>query len=93
MSSSDAWSDNSRHIHMYSIEVRSLSRMPIVNPLHAKIYWPFQDGDFFVEHFGYLGFMLVFVRSSCLFRVALWLPAGMGLASLLTCLRCVLVFV
>ena len=58
------------NIHMYSFEVRYLSLMPIVNPLHARVYWPFQVGASLVDLFGYLGFMLVFAMSLCLFRAA-----------------------
>ena len=38
------------NIHVHSIEVRYLSLMAIVNPLHARVYWPFQGGAFFMGH-------------------------------------------
>ena len=61
---------------MYSIEARYLSRMSIVNPLHARVYWPFQGGASFADYFCYLCFVLVFVMPFCLFLVALWLLAS-----------------
>ena len=37
-------------------------------------------------------FCFVFVMFSCLFILALWSPAGKGLASWLSCTGCVIVF-
>ena len=44
-------SGQKNNIHAYSIEVRYLSVMPIGNPLHARVYWPFQGGASFVFMF------------------------------------------
>ena len=38
------------NIHVYSIEVKYLSLMSIDNPLHARVYWPFQGGAYFQSH-------------------------------------------
>ena len=64
--------------HVYTIEVRYLSLLSIVNPLHARIYWPFQSSASFVDPFCYLCFMLVFAMPSCLLLVALWSPVKRG---------------
>ena len=55
-----------------------------------KVYLPFQGGASFVDHFCYLCFVLVMF--SCLFIAALWLPAGKGLISWLSCMYCFIVF-
>ena len=68
------------NIPVYSIEVRTLSLMHIVNPLHARVHWPFQGDASLVDPF-VICFTLVFVMPSCLFLVALWSPAGWELAS------------
>ena len=52
--------------------------MSIINPLHTRVYWPFQGYASFLDPFSYLCFMLVFVMPSFLFHVALWSPSGMG---------------
>ena len=42
------------NIPVHSNEVRYLSLMAIVNPLHARVYWPFQGGASFMGHtFGF----------------------------------------
>ena len=48
--------------------------MSIVNRLHARVYWPFQDGASFADAFRYVLFMLFLVMPSCLFLAALWSP-------------------
>ena len=57
------------YTHVYSIEVRYQSLMSIVNPLYARLYWPFQASASFVDPFCYLCFMLIFVMPSYLFLV------------------------
>ena len=52
--------------------------MPIVKPLHARVYWLFQGGASFVDPFLSFMFMLVFVMPSFLFLAALWSPNGRG---------------
>ena len=42
--------DKQVSIHV-SIEVRYLSLIYIVNPLHGRVYRPFQGGASFVDHF------------------------------------------
>ena len=64
--------------HVYTIEVRYMPRMSIVNSLHARVYCPFQGGATFVDHFLLFMFHASFVLLSCLFLVALWSPAGRG---------------
>ena len=66
--------------------------MPIVNHLHGKVYWPFQDSASFVDPFCYLCFMFGFVMPSCMFLAALWSPAGRGLTSWLSCVWSFIVF-
>ena len=39
------------YIHESSTEVRYMSFMYIVNPLHARVYCPFQGGASFVDPF------------------------------------------
>ena len=39
------------YTHVYSIEVRYQSLMSIVNPLYARLYWPFQASASFVDLF------------------------------------------
>ena len=53
--------------------------------------WPFQGGTSFWDTFCYLRFVSVML--SCLFIAAFWSPARKGLASLLSCMLCFLVFV
>ena len=62
------------NIHVYSVEVRYVSLMSIVNPLHARAYWPFQDSTSFADPVCYLCFMLVFAMLSCLFLAVLCWP-------------------
>ena len=66
--------------------------MSIVNPLHARVYWPFKGGATFVDPFCHLCVMLVFVMPSCLFLAALWSPDGRDslLALLCVVFSCVL---
>ena len=51
-----------------------------------------QKRDFFVDPFYYLCFVFV-CNTYCMFLVALWSPAGKGLTSWFSCMRCFLCFV
>ena len=50
--------------------------MSIANPLHVRVYWPFQGGASNADPICYLCFMYVFVMLPCLFLAALWLLLG-----------------
>ena len=64
-------------------------------PSKMFLYWPFQGGTSFVDHFfSYLCFVLacfLVCLFSCLFVVALWSPAGKGLTSWISCVWCFIV--
>ena len=64
------------NIHVYSIGVRHLSLMSIVNPLHVRVYWLFQGTASYAESFLLFMFHVGLFIPSCLFLVALWSPAG-----------------
>ena len=36
------------NIHVYSIEARYMSFMPVVKHFHARVYWSFEGGSFLV---------------------------------------------
>ena len=85
------------NIHVYSIEVRYLSLMSIVSPLHARVYWPFQGDVSFVDLFFLLIYVFMFVSvilPSCLLLAALWSsswcgwPLGSLLCGVLLCFCC-----
>ena len=59
-------------------------------PFCDFLWWPFQGGVYFVDHFCYLCFMFIFVMLSCLFLLTLWSPNGKGLSSWLPCVLCFL---
>ena len=61
------------NIHMYSIKVRYVSLMSIVN-----LCMPEFTAHSKAVPFCYLCFMLVFAIPSCLFLAALWSPVGRG---------------
>ena len=48
MGSSDTW-PKKLNTYVYSIEVRYLLLVSIVNFLHARVYWPFEGGASFVD--------------------------------------------
>ena len=51
-----------------------------------------QGGVSFVDLFRYLLFLFVFANTRCLFVATLWSPVGEGLSSLLSWMRCCLMF-
>ena len=59
-------------------------------PFKKYVYWPFQGGASFLDHFCYL--CIVFVMLSCLFIAALWSPDGKGLAFWLSSILRFIVF-
>ena len=73
---------------MHSVEVL----LSILNPFHARVYWPFQGGAFFNEFFSLFLFQVsicyAVLSVPCGFVVAFW----EGLASWLSCVWCFLVF-
>ena len=58
-------------IHVYSIEVRFLSPMSIVNPFHARVYWPFEGDATFADPF-----FVIYVLVSLSYAV-LSVPSGL----------------
>ena len=53
-------------------------------PSKNILYWPFQGGVSFVDHFCYIYFFM-FVMLFCLFIAALWSPVRKRLTSWLSC--------
>ena len=80
-------------IHVYSIEVRYFTFIYIVNPLHGRVYRPFQ-GDAFVDHFLLIVFHVMFLLCClvCSLRLCGRLLGGAGFLVLL-CVACSRVFV
>ena len=77
--------------HIYVSWSTSELRVRLVPPNMFKPSSDFTDSSF-VDLFCYLCFTFVFIILSCLFLAAMWLPAGKGLTSWLSCVWCFLVF-